>query len=44
MTENGPVVIEVNNGCAFELIQMATGEGLLTGEMTQFFQDCGAKL
>lgn len=44
LTENGPVVIEVNNGCAFELIQMATGEGLLTGEMTQFFQDCGAKL
>ena len=27
LTVDGPVVVEVNNGCAFELIQIATGKG-----------------
>ena len=44
LTKAGPVVVEVNNGCAFELIQIATGEGLLTDDMLAFFQKCGAKL
>ncbi len=41
LTKSGPVVIEVNNGCAFELIQMATGRGFLTDQMLEFFRDNG---
>tara|TARA_B110000908_G_C10187114_1_gene418529 strand:- start:179 stop:574 length:396 start_codon:yes stop_codon:yes gene_type:complete len=44
LTQDGPVVVEVNNGCAFELIQIAKGEGLLTTQMSDFFRDCGAKI
>ncbi|SHH13779.1 sugar-transfer associated ATP-grasp domain-containing protein [Marivita hallyeonensis] len=44
ITEDGPVVIEVNNGCAFELIQIATGEGFLTDEILAFFESCGVTL
>lgn len=44
LTETGPVVVEVNNGCAFELIQIATGRGLLTEEMAAFFRRCGVDL
>jgi hypothetical protein len=44
LTEEGPVVIEVNNSCAFELIQIATGQGLLTDEILAFFESCGVKL
>lgn len=44
LTSDGPVVVEVNNGCAFELIQMATGKGFLTDEILAFFDDCGARL
>lgn len=44
LTEDGPVVVEVNNGCAFELMQMATGKGLLSDEMLAFFRGCGAKI
>lgn len=44
LTDAGPVVVEVNNGCAFELIQIATGQGLLTDEMLAFFDDCGVDL
>jgi hypothetical protein len=41
LTKNGPVVVEVNNGCAFELVQMATGKGFLTDPMLEFFNDNG---
>lgn len=44
LTEDGPVVIEVNNGSAFELVQIATGQGLLTDEILAFFDSCGVKL
>ncbi|MEL6839719.1 MAG: sugar-transfer associated ATP-grasp domain-containing protein [Pseudomonadota bacterium] len=44
LTKDGPVVVEVNNGCAFELIQIATGQGLLTDKMIAFFQKCGVKI
>lgn len=44
LTKDGPVVVEVNNGCAFELIQIATGRGLLTDDMLAFFRKCGAKI
>ena len=37
LTADGPVVVEVNNGCAFELIQIATDQGLLTDGMLAFF-------
>lgn len=44
LTENGPVVVEVNTGCAFELMQMATGKGFLSDDILSFFRDCGAKI
>lgn len=44
LTEDGPVIVEVNTGCAFELMQIATGKGLLTDEMTAFFRGCGVDL
>ncbi|MCL3882871.1 sugar-transfer associated ATP-grasp domain-containing protein [Marivita sp. GX14005] len=44
LTDDGPVIVEVNNGCAFELIQMATGEGFLTDEILAFFRSCGVAL
>lgn len=44
ITEDGPVVVEVNTGCAFELIQIATGRGLLTPDMTRFLNDCGVNI
>ncbi|MRU14225.1 hypothetical protein FDP25_02165 [Roseovarius sp. A21] len=44
LTEDGPVVVEVNTGCAFEIMQMATGKGLLSDEMLAFFRECGAKI
>ena len=44
LTANGPTIIEVNNGCAFELMQIATGRGFLTDEMVEFFTSHGAKL
>ena len=44
LTADGPVVVEVNNGCAFELIQIATNQGLLTDDMLAFFAKNGVKL
>ena len=41
LTEDGPVVVEVNNGCAFELVQIATGKGFLTDEILNFFEESG---
>jgi len=44
LTPDGPVVVEVNNSCAFELIQIATGKGFMNDEMTSFFRGCGATI
>ncbi|MWD27909.1 hypothetical protein E0K89_010530 [Aquicoccus sp. SCR17] len=44
LTEDGPVVVEVNNGCAFELMQLATGKGFLTDDILGFFHGCGVKV
>lgn len=44
LTPDGPVVVEVNNSCAFELVQIGTGKGFLTPEMASFFRKHGAKI
>jgi len=44
LTKNGPVIVEVNTGCAFEIMQMARGKGLLNDVMLDFFHECGAQI
>ncbi len=44
LTADGPVAVEVNNGCAFELVQIATGKGFLDEKMTTFFRKHKVKL
>ena len=44
ITKDGPVVVEVNYGCAFELMQIATGQGFMTADVAGFFRDCGAPI
>lgn len=41
ITENGPVVIEINTGGGFDLPQNASGKGMLTDEVLDFFHSCG---
>lgn len=41
VTDAGPVIVEVNNGAAFDLPQIASGRGLLTDEIRSFFAECG---
>lgn len=41
VTENGPLVVEINSGSSFVLPQLATGEGMLTDEISAFFKDHG---
>lgn len=41
ITQNGPVLIEVNTGGGFDLPQLASGTGLLTDEVRDFFLSCG---
>jgi hypothetical protein len=41
ITQEGPLVIEVNKGSAFELAQFATGSGILTDSVRNFFEMCG---
>jgi hypothetical protein len=41
ITENGPLVIEINFGGGFDLPQFATGKGILTDEIRGFFESCG---
>lgn len=43
VTPDGPVIIEINYGGAFTLPQIATGTGLLTDEISDFFRSCGFK-
>ncbi len=40
----GPVIVEVNTGAAFNLPQLATGSGLLTDRFRAFLTSCGYRL
>ena len=44
ITPDGPVLIEINTGGGFDLPQLASGEGFLTGEVLAFFAECGVRL
>jgi len=44
LCEDGPVVVEVNAGSAFNLSQLAKGEGFLTDRYSEFLRSCGYKL
>lgn len=37
----GPVVVEVNTGSAFNLSQLATGKGFMTDRFKDFLESCG---
>jgi Sugar-transfer associated ATP-grasp len=43
ITDTGPVIVEVNTGGSFQLPQMASGRGMLTDEVLEFFKSCGYK-
>ncbi|MHC4357416.1 MAG: sugar-transfer associated ATP-grasp domain-containing protein [Planctomycetota bacterium] len=43
LTSDGPVIVEVNIGGSFVLPQLASGTGLLTDEIRDFFESCGWK-
>jgi putative polysaccharide biosynthesis protein len=43
LSDTGPVVIEINTGGGFDLPQNASGVGMLTDEVRDFFRDCGSK-
>ncbi|MCJ9428381.1 sugar-transfer associated ATP-grasp domain-containing protein [Kordiimonas marina] len=41
ITDDGPVLIEINTGGGFDLPQFATGQGFLTDDVCDFFRQCG---
>lgn len=41
ITDQGPVVVEMNSGGSMELPQLASGRGFLTDENIRFFRTCG---
>lgn len=41
ITEDGPIVVEVNSGSSFTLTQMVSGEGMLDDETKAFFERAG---
>ena len=43
ITEDGPVVVELNYGGGFDLPQYASGRGILTQEVRNFFESCGVR-
>ncbi|WP_039019203.1 sugar-transfer associated ATP-grasp domain-containing protein [Halocynthiibacter namhaensis] len=43
ITEDGPVVIELNYGGGFDLPQYASGRGMLTPEVRSFFESHGCR-
>ena len=43
LTDEGPVIIEINTGGGFGLPQNASQKGMMTDEVRQFFRDCGSK-
>ncbi|NVK15409.1 MAG: hypothetical protein HWE35_14665 [Rhodobacteraceae bacterium] len=44
ITEDGPVLVEMNYGGGFDLPQYASGRGMLTPEVRAFFKSCGVEL
>ena len=44
LTDQGPVVVELNPGSSFILPQLAEGRGFLTDDFLEFLRDCGCKL
>ncbi|MDE0392456.1 MAG: hypothetical protein OXI57_10345 [Rhodospirillales bacterium] len=44
ITPDGPLLIEINVGGAFNLPQLACGRGFLTDDVVEFFGDCGVRL
>ena len=44
ITPRGPVLIEINTGGGFDLPQLASGRGFLTGDVVEFFAECGVRL
>ena len=43
VTQDGPVLIEINTGGGFDLPQLASGKGFLTDDVREFFRSCGYK-
>jgi len=43
ITNEGPMVVEVNTGGGFDLPQLASGRGFLTDEVLEFIAECGFK-
>lgn len=43
ITEDGPLIVELNYGGGFDLPQYASGRGMLTQEVRDFFESCGVK-
>jgi hypothetical protein len=41
ITQEGPVLIEINTGGGWDLPQLASGKGFLTDEVREFFGTCG---
>ncbi len=41
ITREEPVLIEINTGGGFDLLQLGAGKGLLTEEVCDFFRSCG---
>ena len=41
ITPEGPLLVEINTGGAFNLPQLASGRGFLTDPVREFFRDCG---
>ena len=44
ITNDGPVIVEVNSGGSFDLPQVATGRGVLTDQVRDFFEGFGVDL
>lgn len=43
ITQDGPVLIEINTGGGFDLPQLASGQGFLTDDVRAFFRNCGVR-
>lgn len=41
ITPDGPTLIEINTGGGWDLLQLGSGEGFLTDEVSEFFRSCG---
>ncbi|WP_282062939.1 hypothetical protein [Roseobacter litoralis] len=44
LTPDGALAIETNTGCAFDLMQIATGTGMLTKEILGFVRTAGTTI